>query len=168
MTVPPTYFLIDASLDFNQKFHKLIFINAFPTRSTEAGSRMHVSPLRVYLVEDSLIIFGLLRDLMESTGAEVVGHSIGAAEAIDEIGKTAPDVVVVDIALTEGNGFEVLKAMANRESRPVIYVLSNYETSPYRAQASLLGADGFFSKDKEMTALVESVTTLVNAHTHAA
>jgi DNA-binding NarL/FixJ family response regulator len=124
---------------------------------------MHVNPLRVYLVEDSVIVFGLLRDLIEGTGAEVVGHSIGAAEAIDEIAQTAPDVVIVDIALTEGNGFEVLKAMADYESRPVIYILSNHAAPPYRVRASALGADGFFSKDKDMTALLESVTRLVKA-----
>jgi DNA-binding NarL/FixJ family response regulator len=129
---------------------------------------MQVNPLRVYLVEDSLIIFGLVRDLIESTGAEVVGHSMGASEAIDEIGKTAPDVVIVDIALTDGNGFEVLKAMGDRELRPVVYILSNYAATPYRARASMLGADGFFSKDKEMTALLESVADLVKARKHPA
>ena len=124
---------------------------------------MQVNPLRVYLVENSLIMFGLLRDLVESTGAEVVGHSIGAAEAIDEIGKTAPDVVVVDIALTEGNGFDVLKAMLDRESRPLMFVLSNHATSPYRDRASLLGADGYFAKDQDMTALLTSVAALADA-----
>jgi len=124
---------------------------------------MHANPLRVYLVENSLIIFGLLRDLIEATGAEVVGHSIGAAEAIDEIGKTAPDVVVVDIALTEGNGFEVLRAMDGRESRPLMFVLSNHATSPYRDRASLLGADAYFAKDNEITALLESVADLADA-----
>ena len=124
---------------------------------------MQVNPLRVYLVENSLIMFGLLRDLVESTGAEVVGHSIGAAEAIDEIGKTAPDVIVVDIALTEGNGFDVLKAMLDRESRPLMFVLSNHATSPYRDRASLLGADGYFAKDQDMTALLTSVAALADA-----
>jgi two-component system response regulator (stage 0 sporulation protein A) len=124
---------------------------------------MQVNPLRVYLVENSLIMFGLLRDLVESTGAEVVGHSIGAAEAIDEIGKTAPDVVVVDIALTEGNGFDVLNAMIDRESRPVMFVLSNHATSPYRDRASLLGADGYFAKDQDITALLTSVAALADA-----
>jgi len=108
-------------------------------------------------------MFGLLRDLVESTGAEVVGHSIGAAEAIDEIGKTAPDVVVVDIALTEGSGFDILKAMVDRESRPLMFVLSNHATSPYRDRASLLGADGYFAKDQDITALLTSVAALAEA-----
>jgi two-component system response regulator EvgA len=123
---------------------------------------MHVNPLRIYLVEDSLIIFGLLRDLIEKAGAEVCGHSVGAAEAIDEIRTEAPDVVIVDIALTEGNGFDVLKAMAGYESKPIVYFLSNHAASPYRARASMLGADGFFSKDQEMTELVDSVAALVS------
>jgi CheY-like chemotaxis protein len=123
---------------------------------------MHVHPLRIYLVEDSMIMFGLLRDLIEKTGAEVVGHSVGAAEAIDEIGRESPDVVIVDIALTDGNGFDVLKAMRAADSKPIVYFLSNHAASPYRERASLLGADGFFSKDAEMTALVDSVAALVN------
>jgi DNA-binding NarL/FixJ family response regulator len=124
---------------------------------------MDVNPLRVYLVEDSLIMFGLLRDLMEGTGASVVGHSVGAYEAIEEIGKTAPDVVVIDIALTDGNGFEVLETLVDQDSRPVIYILSNHAGSPFRERAALLGADRFFSKDQEMTALVEAVANMVKA-----
>jgi DNA-binding NarL/FixJ family response regulator len=124
---------------------------------------MDVNPLRVYLVEDSLIIFGLLRDLVEGTGASVVGHSVGAYEAIEEIGKTAPDVVVIDIALTDGSGFEVLKTLADQDSRPVVYILSNHAASPFRERAALLGADRFFSKDQEMTALVGAVADMVKA-----
>jgi DNA-binding NarL/FixJ family response regulator len=128
---------------------------------------MKMHPLRVYIVDDSLIVFAPLRDLVESTGAEVVGHSLGAAEAIDEIAKETPDVVILDVALTQGNGFGVLKAITCRESRPIVYFLSNHDEAPYRAQASALGADGFFSKDKEMTALVESLAALVNARAEA-
>ena len=124
---------------------------------------MDVNPLRVYLVEDSLIIFGLLRDLLEQAGASVVGHAMGADEAIEEIGKTAPEVVVIDIALTDGNGFEVLKKLVDQDSRPVIYILSNHAASPFRERAALLGADRFFAKDQEMTALIEAVAGMVTA-----
>src|SRR5689334_20677030 len=57
MTVPPTYLWIDASLDFEQTFQGVAFRQRlFQHGSTTAGSRMHTTPLRVYLVEDSLII----------------------------------------------------------------------------------------------------------------
>src|SRR5512137_2205924 len=72
----------------------------------------HVS-IRIYLVEDSPIVFERLRECMHDQGATVVGHADDAATAIAEIAALGPDVVVVDIALREGTGFHVLDAIGN-------------------------------------------------------
>ena len=69
--------------------------------------------LRVYLVEDSAIMSPMLRTLIEAVGARIVGNSGSAKSAIGDIKVLQPDVVVIDIGLREGNGFDVLKALFN-------------------------------------------------------
>ena len=64
--------------------------------------------LRVYLVEDSAMLLSRLVELLEGAGVAVVGHADTTATAIREIDATAPDVVIIDIALRHGNGFDVL------------------------------------------------------------
>jgi DNA-binding NarL/FixJ family response regulator len=109
----------------------------------------------------------LLRDLVAETPAKVVGQSASAAAAIRDIARTKPDVAIVDIGLVEGNGFDVVKAMAVTEPRPLVFVLTNHATKPYRDRAAHLGADAFYDKHNEIIALLRSLTSLANDSPHA-
>jgi len=124
---------------------------------------MRVHPLRVHLVEDSPIMARLLQDLVRETPAKVVGHSITASAAIRDMVRTKPDVAIVDIGLAEGSGFEVVKAMAAKEPRPLVFVLTNHATRAYREHAARLGADAFYDKHHDIIALVRSLTSLATA-----
>jgi CheY-like chemotaxis protein len=120
-------------------------------------------PIRVYLVEDSPIILRLLVELIEPTGATVVGHADTASAAIADIAALHPDAVTVDITLKQGNGFDVLEAIAvNSEDHPPLrIVLTNYTFDSYRDAAHQLGADHFFDKAKqipEMLTVLESLS----------
>jgi DNA-binding NarL/FixJ family response regulator len=117
----------------------------------------------VYLVEDSTILVGLLRDLLAVDPAlEVVGESNTARKAIAEIATLVPDVAVIDIALEDSSGFEVLKALNNfaEDARPWRIVLSNFATDRYRAEAARLGADYFFDKNGEILELLKTLTVI--------
>jgi DNA-binding NarL/FixJ family response regulator len=117
----------------------------------------------VYLVEDSTILVGLLRDLLAvDPGLEVVGESTNARKAIADIATLVPDVAVVDIALEDSSGFDVLKALRNMadDARPLRIVLSNFATERYRAEAARLGADHFFDKNGEILELLKTLTEI--------
>jgi len=108
--------------------------------------------LRVYVVEDSAIMSPVLRTLIEAIGAKVVGNSGAASSAIEDIKVLRPDVVVIDIGLRQGNGFDVLKALSadTGEHRPARIVLTNHTLDKYREAAMRWGADYFFDKAKEI------------------
>ena len=108
--------------------------------------------LRVYLVEDSAIMSPLLRTLIEGTGARIVGNSGAARTAIEDIEVLRPDVVVIDIGLREGNGFDVLKALSRAQAseRPTRVVLTSYALEPFRKAAKRWGAAHFFDKSTEI------------------
>jgi len=119
--------------------------------------------LRVYLVEDSTIIVGLLRDLLAVDPAiEVVGESTNAKTAIAGITALVPDVAVIDIALEDSSGFDVLRALAKLATSvpTTLIVLSNFATERYRAEAARLGADYFFDKNGEILDLLKTLTAI--------
>src|SRR5215218_3289482 len=97
-------------------------------------------PLRVYLVEDSPILRKLVRDLITAQGMIIAGEADTAARAIEDIEALRPDVAVIDIALREGDGFEVLKATRGPHA-PLRLVLTNYGNDGYRTAAKDAGAD---------------------------
>ena len=71
-------------------------------------------PLQVYIVEDSTIIRRLLTSTIEAAGAELVGHSGDAQSAIADLSVLRPDLILIDISLNSGTGFDVLKALQER------------------------------------------------------
>lgn len=112
--------------------------------------------LRVYLVEDSPIMSKLLLDLIGSEkGIIVAGYADAAATAIDEIRELRPDVIVVDIALRQRTGLEVLDAIKEDAIRsPVRIILTNYALKVYRDAAARLGAEYFFEKANQIHELL--------------
>ena len=116
----------------------------------------------VYLVEDSEIMATLLKELLEGNGASIVGRADSARTAIADVARVRPDVVIVDIALRQGNGFDVLKAISGDAAaqRPLLVVLTNYTLKSYRSAAARLGADLFLDKSNEIPELLRVVRTL--------
>jgi DNA-binding NarL/FixJ family response regulator len=110
--------------------------------------------VKVFLVEDAPLLRERLEALIASIpGSRTVGHAAGAKEAVHGILAERPDVVVLDIHLAEGNGFDVLRALRDAALPAAVYVLTNYPQEAYRRTAERLGARGFFDKSSEIDAL---------------
>ena len=123
----------------------------------------------VYLVEDSEIMSTLLHELLEGDGASIVGHADSAQTAIADVARVMPDVVVVVIALRQGNGFDVLKAIASDRvaQRPLLVVLTNYTLKTYRSAAKRFGADLFLDKSNQIPELLRVVRSLYRSENRA-
>jgi len=108
-----------------------------------------------------------LLELLEGIGVDVVGHADSAAIAIRDVAAAAPDVVIVDIALRHGNGFDVLRALAPRNGirRSTVMVLSNYTSRPYRVAARHLGVEYYFDKSTEIFAMLQVLSSMARSIT---
>ena len=106
--------------------------------------------MEIFLVEDSAMVRERLqRMLAQVPGAHVGGYATQVHAAIRDILARKPDVVVLDLKLHEGSGFEVLKEVHEREPGIDFYMLSNFASEPYRRYALRLGALDFFDKTSE-------------------
>ena len=108
-------------------------------------------PLQVYIVEDSPIIQRLLASAITAAGAEPVGCSADAQTAISDLFVLQPDLILIDISLASGSGFEVLETLQEHSLVPeaVKVVLTNHADTEYRNLSRRLGADRFFDKSSE-------------------
>ena len=105
----------------------------------------------VYLVEDSAPVRERLTAMLEGIpGTRVVGHAEGARDAVRGILATRPHLVLCDLSLKQGTGFEVLRALRQQAPEIDCYMLSNFATDPYRRLAAELGARDFFDKSREL------------------
>jgi DNA-binding NarL/FixJ family response regulator len=122
--------------------------------------------MKVFLVEDSLPVLERLTRLLSTIPhARVIGHVATATAAIRDILSIKPDVVVLDLHLAEGSGFDVLSAVHEREPGIEVYMLSNFASEPYRRHAERLGAMGFFDKSTEFERVREVVASRAEIQT---
>jgi DNA-binding response OmpR family regulator len=112
----------------------------------------------VLVVEDEESIVVPLREALEREGFEVpVART--AAEAL-ELGRTAaPDLVLLDVMLPDGSGFDVLRELRRESKVPVIMVTARGEESD-RIVGLELGADDYVTKPfsaREVVARIRAV-----------
>ena len=117
--------------------------------------------MKVFVVEDAPLLRERLEALIASIpGLSVAGHASGAADAVRGILAARPEVVVLDIHLAEGNGFDVLRGLRAAQFAPEIHVLTNYPLDGYRQTAVRLGARGFFDKTNDIPLLRDTLAAL--------
>lgn len=109
--------------------------------------------IRVLIVDDSLFIRTILRDLLkDSPDIEVVGTAVNGIDALEKISDLTPDVVTLDIEMPRMGGLEVLEALRNEKARPKVLVLSTLTSrqADMTHRALRLGADDFMLKPKDV------------------
>ncbi|MGH8595669.1 MAG: response regulator [Gammaproteobacteria bacterium] len=121
-------------------------------------------PLRIVLVEDSrAVVAALSEQLNELPNVIVVGNTDSEQGAVELLGSTEYDVVILDIQLRLGTGIGVLRTLARlpepaRKHTAMIY--SNYAEGEYRAAAARFGARYFFDKTADTQSLLATVAQL--------
>ena len=119
---------------------------------------MSVLPLRIYLVEDNVIIRdNLAAALAELADTELCGSAEGERSATAWL-KAHPDdwdLAIVDIFLKQGNGVGVVAAGMARRPEQRLVVLTNYASPAVREQCLKLGADAVFDKSHDIDELVD-------------
>src|SRR6478752_7932095 len=108
-------------------------------------------PLQVYVVEDSDIIRRLLTSAIESAGGELVGAADNAQQATRQLQQLEPHLILIDLVLASGSGFEVLDALqTGGVARGAVgVVFTNHATTEERERSFLLGASYFFDKSTQ-------------------
>ncbi len=105
--------------------------------------------LKVYIVDDSPLIRERLREMIARVeNIEIVGERPDLDKSVSEIKRTKPNVLVLDIRIVGGTGFNLLLAVEQIQDMIKI-VLSNYSSPGYRNACMMAGADYFFDKSKD-------------------
>ncbi len=117
--------------------------------------------MKVFIVENSASLQERLgRLLSDLGGVRIVGYAATASDAVEKIRETSPAVVILDIRLDQGTGFEVLEKVKLPRQGPIVIVLTNYPYPQYRDKCLGAGADYFFDKSTELDAVLGVLNTL--------
>jgi DNA-binding NarL/FixJ family response regulator len=104
--------------------------------------------IRVFLLDDHEVVRAGLRSLIEAEDdLEVVGEAGTAAEALDRIPPTRPDVAVLDVRLPDGNGVEVCREIRSSHPEVACLILTSYADDEAMFAAIMAGAAGYVLKE---------------------
>ena len=96
----------------------------------------------------------LVSFLRAQKGIEVVGEANDGQDAIDQVEKFHPDLVLMDIHMPKQNGIEATKAIKNRWPDTKVFILSMDPSEFYRKNTQDF-ADGFIAKSSIKNALLK-------------
>ncbi len=101
---------------------------------------------RVLIVDDHADFRALARAVLEADGFVVVGEAADGAAAFDEVRRTRPDVVLLDIQLPDISGLDVADALCEGGDGPVVVLISSRDAGDFGSRIARSGARGFITK----------------------
>ncbi|VVN89426.1 response regulator [Pseudomonas fluorescens] len=120
-------------------------------------------PIRIALVDDhSLVRDGIRALLAVMESLDVVGEAESGTEAIEMVGRTLPDLLLVDIGLKDMNGLELTRALRQQYPSIKILILSMYDNHEYVSESVRSGASGYVLKNapsREIIAAIEAIAS---------
>ena len=114
--------------------------------------------ISVLLVDDEALVRAGLRMILETADdMTVVGDAGDGRTAVDAVGRTRPDVVLMDIRMPGLDGLAATAAIRARPHPPSVVVLTTFDADDAVFRALEAGATGFLLKDTPPHDLLRAV-----------
>lgn len=117
-------------------------------------------PLRVVVADDQDLVRSGLEMVLTSRGIDVVGLAADGREAVAEVSRFEPDVVLMDIRMPVLDGISATRQLVDSGCPTRVLVLTTYDLDSYVYGALRAGAAGFLLKATPPDRLVEGIRTV--------
>ncbi|HXT38861.1 MAG TPA: response regulator transcription factor [Candidatus Angelobacter sp.] len=115
-------------------------------------------PIRLLIVDDHKVVrLGLHTLLSRHAGIEVVGEAGTMESAVQETARLLPDVVLMDVRLPDGNGFEACRQIRRSQIETRVLFLTSFADEEIVLESIDAGGDGYLLKEIDEENLVRAV-----------
>ena len=119
---------------------------------------MSEPPLRVMLVDDHEVVRDGIKLLLNDTEDVVVCAEAGSARAAVAVAARAlPDVIVMDVRLSDGSGIEATRDIRAARPQTAVLMLTSFADEDLVLEAISAGAAGYVLKQSPSAELVDAV-----------
>ena len=117
--------------------------------------------IRVLICDDHLIVRqGIKQVLAEAEDVSVVGEAANGPDAIQQARAGGVDVVLLDIAMPQRDGLDILKALKSEFPKLPVLMLSTYPDRQYAVRSLKLGAAGYLNKSADSEQMIDAVRSV--------
>jgi len=121
--------------------------------------------ITILLVEDHEVTRAGLRSLLNAhEHLQVTGEAETVADAVEQARRLQPDIVLLDIRLRDGSGFEVCRRLQTLNLDARVIYLTSFADDDVLFEAITSGADGYLLKEINSRALVDAIENVAAGH----
>jgi DNA-binding NarL/FixJ family response regulator len=114
--------------------------------------------IRLLIVDDHKVVrLGLHTLLSRHNGIEVVGEAGTSAAAVEQTAHLKPDVVLMDVRLPDGNGFEACRQIRRVQPDTRVLFLTSFADEEIVLESIDAGGDGYLLKEIDEENLVQAI-----------
>src|SRR5690242_5691754 len=123
--------------------------------------------IRTLIADDHALVRAGIRALVEKIkGVSVVGEAGKGSEALKLVDTLKPELVLLDITMPDGGGFDVLQQLSQNFPKIRVIVLTVHEAGEYALRAMREGAAGFLPKSAASTELEQAIHTVMRGEVY--
>ena len=123
---------------------------------------MNLSPLKLLVVDDSLIVRRTVERHMRQSRFKEIRMASNGLEALSVFEEFQPDVVTLDITMPEMDGLTTVEILRRKNSRAIILIISALADRHTAVEAMKRGAQGFLLKPITPENLQEALEELID------
>lgn len=112
---------------------------------------------KVLIVDDTVFMRKLLKNILFSGGFDIVGEAENGKQAVELYKQLKPDLVTMDIVMPEMNGIEALKAIKQIDPNAKVVMCTAVGQEQMVKAAIKLGAKGYIVKPFQAAKVIEEV-----------
>ena len=120
-------------------------------------------PKKTVVIVDDHPLFreGLKSIIRRDTRYEIVGEAGNGQDAMRLIGEQRPDLVLLDVALPDKTGIELISEIKKVSSKTIIMIISMHSKVDYIVKAFKAGATGYLVKDSAAERLLQGIDAVL-------
>lgn len=112
---------------------------------------------KILIIDDHAVVREGIRSALENTERFHVFQAASKSEAIAQITKIAPDGIIVDINLPDGNGLEIVSWVRSISNTIAIVVLTLNEHADFLLASMKAGASSYLHKSAPLSELLSAL-----------
>ena len=116
--------------------------------------------VRVLVVDDTEHVRGMLVDMLELDGFNVVGQAASGEEAVKVCGELSPDVIIMDYKMPGMDGLTAARAIRSERTNQAIVLYTAYLDPDLEQQAREAGVAMTVGKVEGLNQLERHITEL--------
>jgi DNA-binding NarL/FixJ family response regulator len=112
-----------------------------------SGAGSEAAPMRLLVADDHPLFRDGLRSLLEARGIDVVGEASNGREAVQQVERLHPDVVLMDLSMPEMGGLAATRLLSAEHPQTRVVILTASEDDADLFEAIKSGAQGYLFKN---------------------